>query len=111
MRHSFAGRDNMMVLSPMTQGQSELYRRLRNANLEYFFSGKHISEKDQRIWYEKYLADDSQIMFSIMGNDTFIGGCGLYHIDREKRMAEFGRIVIDENYRGAGKQQLKLRST
>ena len=65
-----------------------------------FFTDFTISEEEQRIWYEKYLKDESQVMFTIVVNEKFAGGCGLYNIDRKMKTAEFGRILISENARG-----------
>lgn len=39
-------------------------------------------------------------MFAIVANEEFIGGCGLYNIDKKTKMAEFGRILISEKARG-----------
>lgn len=39
-------------------------------------------------------------MFTIVVNEKFAGGCGLYNIDRKMKTAEFGRILISENARG-----------
>lgn len=61
-------------------------------------------------------------MFAILVENQVVGGCGLYHIDRKEKIAEFGRILIDKNYRRVGigeraiqcvmdiaKQELNLR--
>lgn len=84
---------------------SERYRKVRNQNenRKWFCLSDIISETQQLLWYKKYLSTEDEYMFSIFDKkNNYIGGCGLYHIDREKRSAEFGRIVIDKNMQRNG---------
>lgn len=112
MEHFFSRRSGVIRIIAMDENHSELYRQMRNKeeNRRFFFSEELISEEGQRRWYENYLRDDSQLMFAITEEEKFIGGCGLYRIDREKEIAEFGRILIDKKRRwgGIGKTAVEL---
>lgn len=106
MKHNYFIESDRISLHAMTEDESEMYRILRNRkdNIDFFFSGKEITVAEQKTWYERYLNDETQLMFSIYENvgGVFIGGISLYDIDSNKGMAEVGRIIIDRNI-AAGK--------
>lgn len=92
-----------VVLKDMDIRESELYRRLRNMDeiRKCFFSDAIISETAQQAWFQSYLQDKTEQMFSVLNEDgEFIGGCSLYRI--QTGFAEFGRLVIDPHCRGRG---------
>ena len=71
---------------------------------EYFYEFLPISARQQRNWFEKQLADTSEINL-VVANTTgeAIGTVSIYHIDRRNRKAEWGRLIIgDPNSRSAG---------
>ena len=107
MKHDYCIKSERITISAMTKAESEKYRRLRNRkdNIVFFFSQKEITADEQKAWYEIYLLDDSQIMFSIYENSSnaFIGGVGLYDINKKTGRAEVGRIIIDREI-AAGKR-------
>ncbi len=104
MNHNYRMEHGNLAIVPMSEEYSEEYRCLRNLpqNMQFFFCGSIISKVEQKKWYKEYLNDDSQIMFAVLENGSFIGGCGLYNIDLEQRIAEFGRIVISSEKRKKG---------
>ncbi|MBE5913519.1 MAG: GNAT family N-acetyltransferase [Pseudobutyrivibrio ruminis] len=113
MNHNFILESKRIILSSLEREDSEKYRLLRNRsdNCKYFFSNKEISAEDQDKWYQKYLNDESQIMFAICekANGDFVGGICIYDIDGSK--AEVGRIIIDRQKaggKGYGAEAIKL---
>lgn len=57
-----------------------------------------------RVWYQRVLIDESQLVLSIDLNETgaFIGQCGLKHIDLNNRKAELWIFIGDRRSRGRG---------
>lgn len=98
MRHDFYYRNGDIELRPMTYEDSQKYRLLRNQeqNRLCFFSQGLLSAEDQRNWYQKYEKDDTDIMFAFYYRNLFAGGNAIYHIDREKGCAEYGRLLVDK---------------
>ena len=99
MQHDYTIPADDITLRPMSATDSEVYRRLRNRedNRNFFFDASEISAEQQRAWYERYLSDQASYMFSVYETNAnaFIGGIGLYDIDRAAGTAEVGRILID----------------
>lgn len=62
------------------------------------------SPDSHRAWYQRILADHSQVVFSIEQKETgaFIGQCGLRHIDLMNRKAELWIFIGDVGSRGRG---------
>lgn len=103
MNHTYTAKNEYISLKPMSADDSEKYRVVRNNNIEWFGTNSQISIDQQAIWYSKYLNSQTELMFSIYDKkDRFIGGCSLYNIDKKRRIAEFGRIVIDKISTGHG---------
>ena len=100
MNHNFVAENDKICIKPMTDEESEQYRLLRNRkdNAPFFFTSITITKEMQRKWFEKYLCDDSQLMFSIYekATDAFIGGVSIYGVNTKKGEAEVGRIIIDK---------------
>ncbi len=112
MIHEYCCSFEDIELRPLTIADSQRYRELRNReeNRNSFFSDSIITEEQQNRWYENYMNDESDIMFSIWNRNAFIGGVALYDITgdqhprvNEERCAEFGRLLIDRKiYRNHG---------
>ena len=88
----------------MTYEDSERYRQLRNNEwaLKWFIHRERIGKEEHKTWYNNYLTDIYDVMFSIYYNNSYCGSNGLYHIDYNLKTAEYGRIVIDQRYKGNG---------
>ena len=98
MKHDFYYRNGDIELRPMTYEDSQKYRLLRNQEqnrLCFFYQGL-LSAEDQQNWYAKYETDDTDIMFAFYYRNVFAGGNAIYHIDREKGCAEYGRLLVDK---------------
>jgi len=123
MIHTFSIQENNIILFPMSKLDSEKYRILRNRSKEWFGDKNEISLEEQVRWFNNYLIDESVLMFSIYDLDkNFVGGNSIYNINYDTGECEYGRVVINESYRGKGygrnatqaaiiiaKQYLKLR--
>lgn len=98
MKHDFYYCNGDIELRPMTYEDSQKYRLLRNQeqNRLCFFYQSALSAEKQRSWYEKYEKDDTDIMFAFYYQNVFAGGNAIYHIDREKGCAEYGRLLVDK---------------
>lgn len=104
MKHNYSFTGENIVLIPMDENFSESYRKLRNRedNRNFFFNSAEISSEQQAKWFRGYLEKETEFMFSIFLKDreTFIGGIGIYDIDRSAGKAEIGRIIVDRNLAG-----------
>ena len=104
MKHKYTLALDDIYLSPLTSETSEKYRVLRNHPdiRKWFRSRDDISKAQQRRWFEKYMNDPDDVMFAIFCDpDQFIGAAAIYNID-DKGHAEYGRIIIDPEFRGRG---------
>lgn len=104
MNHSYELRYKDIVLKPMDEIYSEKYRQLRNQPeiRKWFSFSEEISKEQQEKWYSNYLNNEQDFMFAIvdpLGN--FVGANSIYDIS-EEHTAEFGRIIVDPNYKGRG---------
>lgn len=116
MKHNYSITCENIIISPMNEMESELYRRLRNRddNRKEFFDQNIIEKEQQKKWFDKYLKRSDQIMFSVYLKDSkeFIGGLGVYDINMDKKIAEVGRIIIDkERCKGKGYGAEALKGT
>ena len=105
MEHQYYAFQEKVSLVPMDLESSEKYRIVRNheENRKWFLSEKKISLQSQRKWFQKYLLAENEYMFSILDEGKiFIGGCGIYDVDKDRGMGEFGRIVIESERKFAG---------
>jgi len=72
--------------------------RWRCDHHDSFFTSIKPSEKDVLAWLKDYQHDYGDIMFFIDMPSAFsVGQMALYHINPDKRTAEFGRIIRGEN--------------
>lgn len=105
MEHQYHAFQEKVSLVPMDLESSEKYRIVRNheENRKWFLSEEKISLRSQREWFQKYLLAENEYMFSILDESKiFIGGCGLYGIDKDRGKGEFGRIAIEPERKFAG---------
>lgn len=103
MNHHYETGNTQITLLPMSEHDSELYRRLRNqeCNRKCFIFSGIIEKEAQALWYKNYLQKENDYMFSIYNKTgQFLGGAALYDITNHS--AEFGRIIIDRNLAGRG---------
>lgn len=98
MKHNFYYKDGDIELRPMTYEDSEKYRLLRNQeqNKIRFFYQDEISYESQKLWFERYLADETDIMFSFYYRGIFAGGNAVYHLNRQEGIGEYGRLLVDK---------------
>lgn len=73
---------------------------------KWFLNSAIITPEQHRSWWERYRNRDDDFVFVIEERVTLqrpVGQVGLYHIDREQRTAEFGRLLIgDREAQGHG---------
>ena len=93
----------MLKIREIQRADLPLIRKWRNHDRKWFHDQTVITEEMQAKWYEKYLADDSDILFIAESDDYPIGMYGLTDIDRRTKTAESGRLLIGEKqYTGMG---------
>ncbi len=98
MKHDFFYKKGDIELRPMTLADSQKYRILRNQQqnrIRFFYQGQ-ITADDQQAWYDQYEKDANDIMFSFYYKGIFAGGNAIYHIDRQKGMGEYGRLLVNK---------------
>lgn len=88
-----------MRLVPLVSDDIENLRKWRNDEEQTQFLRKigHITKEAQMAWFQDYLKDDTQIIFSIYETELLnrmIGSVALYNINLEKGTSEVGRIQI-----------------
>lgn len=112
MTHDYHMRLNGIELRPFMEDDSEKYRILRNSdeNRRWFFNNALISVDAQRRWYNAYIQNPREAMFSIYLNGMFIGANALYDIDRADGKAEYGRLIVDRSYVGYGYGRLATQA-
>lgn len=98
MKHDYTIRMNEIVYRPLHEEDIEMVRVWRNTDsirTSFIYQGI-ISAPDQQKWYKGYLENDTDIMFIIEYAGKPVGTVALYHIDRDKKEAEFGRLMIGD---------------
>jgi len=100
MKHNFSAAMDHMELRPLGLADIEQLRLLRNQNRRYFIYSGEISEGEQQVWYEKYLAAPGDYVFSVLYQNQWIGAVSIYHVNGKE--AEFGRLLIDKQRAGRG---------
>lgn len=115
MEHHYIMENEKILLSPMGPEESEQYRLLRNRedNAHFFFTDAEITREAQSAWFNRYLSDSAQLMFSIYEKPEgrWVGGIGVYDIDRGRKCAEVGRIIVDRQLAGGrhyGSEAIRL---
>ena len=100
MIHKIEGKYDKIILKPLEEENIEDLRLLRNRmeNRKCFIYQKEISKEEQKKWYNKYLENENDVMFSayIEKEEKPIGYVALYDIDDKKKSCEFGRIIVDK---------------
>ncbi len=94
----------MLKIREIQKADIQLIRKWRNHDRKWFYDQAIITEEMQDGWYEKYLADDSDILFiAEAGDGNPVGMYGLTGIDLDAKTAESGRLIIGEKqYTGMG---------
>lgn len=70
---------------------------------KWFFDSRILTLRDQEEWYSAYMKKDDDQMFIIQVDSVGVGTIAIYNIDRKKKKAEIGRILIGEDeYRSRG---------
>ena len=80
--------------------------RNRSVNHKNFIYQKEISYESQQIWFDSYLKNFQDYMYSVVrkSDDSIIGFAAIYDINNNE--AEFGRLIVDKdkyNQPGLGK--------
>ncbi len=113
-KHDFSVEYKNVKLVSLEKNDIEMLRKWRNdpTQTKFLRDIGYITEEAQLKWYEEYLKDESQLIFSI--NETqklnrMIGSVALYNIDSFKQTCEVGRIQIgDSEAHGMGIGRISL---
>lgn len=99
MDHAYESQYGRVLISPLSQADAERMRILRNQNSSRFLDSRTISKEQQKIWYEAYLKNQQDYMFSVylMQSKQWIGAVSIYNVDTLSRTAEFGRLILDKS--------------
>ena len=100
MEHILQVKYKRVFLRPLETRDLEPLRELRNKNRAYFNDSRYISPEQQDTWYQQYLKRENDIMFAVelaANLGPFIGAVAIYNIDKIKKTAESGRIMIDKD--------------
>ena len=76
----------------------EFIRTLRNNQMDILRQFKLINSVEQEEYFNKVHKDNTQILFSILDDDSFIGYCGLTNINYIYGTAEISFIVDTDDY-------------
>lgn len=95
-------------LKPITIGDLEFLRKLRNENRQYFLDSNYIADLDQKKWFKNYRKKDNDWMFVLMDGKKRMGTGAIYHINTKNRSAEIGRFAVDSKYQGKGYGKILL---
>lgn len=100
MKHLYSADCGEFVLKPMEEADIEKMRLLRNRNRNWFVFSGQITREEQKAWYQRYLAQEGDFLFSAFYRDRWIGAGALY--DVADGQAEFGRLLVDRTAAGRG---------
>ena len=91
-----------IILKPIDIDDIEVIRTLRNSENKNrtFKNIKYITKEEQEKWFENYRNNSNDKMFMINFNNKYVGTVAIYNIDNKQGLAEFGRILVKEEYRG-----------
>ncbi len=94
-------------LTPITYDDCEDFVRWRNSDFiqSKFIYRQEITLEQQRNWIKNKVETGEVVQFIIWDNqdNKKIGCVYLQHIDKEKRECEFGILIGEEEYVGAGR--------
>lgn len=71
--------------------------RNRDHIRRWFIYSRKLKEEQHREWFLKYAERDDDFLFIIERAGDPVGQVGLYNIDRDRREAEYGRLIIGED--------------
>lgn len=95
-----------LVLKLLDEQDEENIIKWRNKKdvIDSLFSHQGVTVAQHRIWYERYLKDESRIEFVLVKkNDGIkIGTIGLSSIDYKNQKAEYGILIGEAQERGKG---------
>lgn len=99
MEHRYQVDYGRVELCPLLLEDAERMRILRNQNCQHFFHSAQITSEAQKQWYDMYTKAENDYMFSIILSSTnrWVGAVGLYHVDKDHKRGEFGRLLIDHS--------------
>jgi RimJ/RimL family protein N-acetyltransferase len=95
-------------LSPINiEDYDQYYKWLNESETSIYLSVFHeiIARHQEKDLLDKLIrTDNGNYMMAIVDNetDTLLGNCGLLHVDKINRTAEFGIFIGDERFRGKG---------
>ena len=91
-----------ILLKPIDIDDIETIRNLRNSENKNgtFKNIKYITKEEQKKWFSNYINNSNDKMFMINFNNKYVGTVAIYNIDNKQGLAEFGRILVKEEYRG-----------
>ena len=99
MKHNYNFVYKRLSFGPLLENEIEKMRILRNNNKECFVFNQEIDSISQLNWYQKYITDTNDIMFSIFDlSGNWLGVASVYQIDQKKKCCEFGRLMLDKTY-------------
>ena len=85
MHHNMEDSFESVHIKPLGREDIELLRKVRNREdvRAWFFYSDVISSEQQEAWYERYLKEPNDYMFSVFSKKTGkgVGAAALYHID------------------------------
>jgi diamine N-acetyltransferase len=87
------------------QDQEDIVKWRNNETiLGNLFSFKGVTITEQRLWFEKYIKDDSRMDFiiEIKQNNKKIGTIGFNNIDFHNQKAEYGILIGETEEQGKG---------
>jgi RimJ/RimL family protein N-acetyltransferase len=98
--HNFSCEYGRVILRPLIREDIESLRQLRNQPQirKWFNYSKEISKEEQMKWFESYLLDQTDYMFTVVLKskpEQFIGTYAAYNFDIENKTIEVGRLMID----------------
>jgi len=100
MKHTYSVRLGELQLRPLEEADLENVRLLRNRNRQWFVYSGEITQERQKTWYQQYLLQDGDYMFSAFYRNIWIGAAALY--DTADGQTEFGRLLVDRVAAGRG---------
>lgn len=93
----------------LTEEDLEFIRNLRNRNRTFFLRSSYITKSGHEKWYKKAAKGGNEFNYVVKRGKENIGFGSIYDIDRAKRTAEIGRLMIKEKFRNLTYGQSVLR--
>ena len=97
-------------LKPLEREHLEFVRALRNANRQWFFNTKPVTEEQQGEWYVKYLKS-TMLFWVIYYDDRPVGTISQTPNPRlDMSFYEIGNLMLLPSYQGKGIMQKAIQS-